>query len=161
MDIRRLEKGDMEALSGFITESFDDYPESMWFENRPSKDEIKLIFHRKIDGIASGIIADFVAVENGRIIGECEIVKLGDDSGIIGIIVRKEAGRKRIGTMLLGESLRAAKRIGISGITAEVSKGNAAGLKFFEASGFIRKDSMLKEKNGKRSEIVVLQRGIR
>ncbi|MDE1768850.1 MAG: GNAT family N-acetyltransferase [Candidatus Micrarchaeota archaeon] len=139
-------------------ESYDDYPFAMWFDEKPGKGEIDRIFYNKINGMHSGLLADFVAEDSGRIVGECETAKTYGDWGIVGIIVRKEYKKRGIGKRLLDESITAAKQIGIGRLGAEVMKTNVEALNFFMINGFKPVKSNTIEKSGKKHESVFLER---
>lgn len=161
MEIRALQQGDMDALSSFILDSYDNYPSSMWFNSKPQKENVERIFYNKINGLASRLLADFVAVQSGIIVGECEIVRVHGELGVVGMVVRKELSRKKVGTKLLDRTIQAAKEIGIFKINAEVSEKNEPALRFFIVNGFTPISSRQIEKQAEKLNIVILERKIR
>jgi len=161
MKIRELVQSDMRALCEFIADSYDDYPMAMWFEVKPPKENIERIFYNKIKGISSRLLADFVAEEGGMILGECEVIRTYGEFGVVGIMIRKECGRKRVGSKLLESAIGAAEGIGILRISAEVMEENEPALRFFIVNGFAPVSSRPVDKKGTKHNMVVLERKVR
>ncbi len=161
MKIRQLEDGDMDALLRFISDSYDDYPVFMWFNSKPPKENMERIFYNKIKGLGSRLLADFVAEEGGVILGECEIVRTYGECGVVGIMIRKEFGRKRLGTKLLDSAIESAKEIGILRISAEVMAENEPALRFFIVNGFRPVGSRAIERKGKQHNMAILERTVK
>ncbi|MHB1830134.1 MAG: GNAT family N-acetyltransferase [Candidatus Micrarchaeaceae archaeon] len=137
MEVRVLDSVDLPALSEFIIETYNDYPLATWFEQEPSPGEIERVFYNKLGGIGSRTLIDIVIADNGTIAGECEVVKIDHDKGVVGIMVRKGYRSRHMGRDMLKLALDGAKGIGISKFTAEVAEENPGALRFFINNGFI------------------------
>ncbi len=158
MKIRVLGNGDLPALSEFIIDAYKDYPLATWFELEPSPGEIERIFYNKLRGIGSRTLVDVVTEGNDAIAGECEVVKVGHDRGIVGIMVRKEYRGKHMGSDMLMLALEGAKEIGMARFTAEVAEENLDALRFFINNGFVPAERRNIEKGKKSSRVVVMHR---
>lgn len=161
MEIRELEHNDLDQLLRFVLDSYDDYPSAMWFDSRPKKEDLERVFYSKINGTKSGLLADMVAEEDGVIIAECEIVRTYTESGVVGILVRKEYSKRGIGTKLLDSAIAAAKDIGIYKLKAEVMADNENAVRFFIVNGFVPLGTSRVKKKGGQYTIVVLERNVR
>lgn len=135
MEIRQLRAEDLDELRLLVQQVYSDSELAMWFDKAPSQEDLNELFRLKMLGISSGSSIDLIAVEKGRIIGECEIVFTGE-SHMVGIIVAKESRRKGIGQQLLTRGIEEARRLGLDSIYAEVVEDNAAGMGFFTKNGF-------------------------
>lgn len=158
--IRRLHEADREALSSFMAQSYDEYPNAMWFDSKPQYRDLTRIFMNKLNGMQLNILEDFVADDEGRIVGDCEIVKTGSNAGLVGIIVRKGYSGKGIGRNLLEEASKGAAGIGIERLRVEVMEGNDHSQKFFEACGFLVTGHERTERNGKACDVAVLEKAL-
>lgn len=137
MEIRPLISTDFEGLYTIVKEIYLQCPSSMWFARIPDETSFKVIFDSKISRIKAEQIVDLVAVEKGKIIGECEIVRIDGLHGIIGLIILPNHQRAGIGSALLKEAAEKALEIGINSLVAEVSDKNDIALNFFHKSGFL------------------------
>ena len=158
--IRRLEEGDRQALSSFMEQSYDEYPNAMWFDSKPQYRDLTRIFMNKLNGMQLNILEDFVADDEGKIVGDCEIVKTGSNAGLVGIIIRKGYSGKGLGTDLLEAASKGAQRIGIERLRVEVMEENKHAQKFFEACGFSVTGHERTERNGKACDVVVLEKAL-
>ncbi len=157
MDLRKLEEGDFAALSEFIIDSYKEYPLAMWFEEEPSEVEAKDIFHKKIIGIGTENLVDVVMDDDGAIVGECEIARMDDGSGIVGIFVRNGYRLKSVGSSILAKAAEDAAGLGMTKLTAEVIEGNEEAMKFFLKNHFVPVGRRHVKKGGKKLEMAVLQ----
>lgn len=160
MKVRELNNGDLAALSEFIIEAYHDYPLATWFDEEPSPGQIERIFYNKLRSVGSRALVDVVTEDNGTIAGECEVAKIGFDSGVIGILVRHGYRRKNLGSDMLREAIDVAVDIGITKFSAEVDERNADALKFFVRNRFIPIGYRKIEKGGTEHKIVILQHSI-
>ena len=157
MIVRELGADDLGALSGFIIDVYNEYPQAMWFESEPSAGEIERVFYGKINGVGSRALVDVVAEDNGTIAGECEIARVAYDSGVIGIIVRHGYRGKGLGSSMLDRALELAYGIGMRRFSAEVMEGNGDALKFFISRGFRPEGQRRVERNGIMQRFVVVR----
>lgn len=149
MRIRSLNDGDLEALSDFIMDAYKEYPMAMWFAKEPSRREVERIFYNKMCGIELRSVVDTVCEEDGKIVGECEIVRVVHDTGVVGVVVRKNYAGRHMGSSLLDAAMKDAASIGITRFTAEVMETNGDAIRFFIDNGF----SSLGEEDGKRGTL--------
>ncbi|MEM4089077.1 MAG: GNAT family N-acetyltransferase [Candidatus Micrarchaeaceae archaeon] len=157
IEIRDIKHGDVKSLIELIKSIYKESDYFTWFDHEPEGEELNYMFSRKIAMILEGNAVAIVAVDDGTAIGECEIIKDGDE-GKIGIVVSSSHRRMHIGSDLLERGEKEAATIGIGAIVAEVDKRNSAALDFFEKRGFEENsnDTILKEGH----EIVVLKKRI-
>lgn len=161
MKIRELDNSDMDAITEFIIDAYNDYPLAMWFESEPGKDELERLFYNKMRGISSRALVDVVVDDNGTIAGECEIARTGFDSGVIGIIVRHGYRGQSVGSGLLQRAIDDAVSIGITKFTAEIAEGNNDALTFFVSQGFTPVGFRGIERSGKEQKMLVLTNQVR
>jgi len=145
MEIRSLDMPDFEPLFALVLEVYSDSPESMWFSSAPTREGFRFVFRDKIEGIVLRDRVDLVAVENGRILGECEIVRRRNETGVLGIIISREQRRKGLGSSLLSQAAGLARRIGITRLRAEISGNNGSAMVFLAKRGFSMNGTMPKE----------------
>lgn len=161
LKIRELDMGDLDMLSRFIMDAYNDFPLAMWFETKPSQSEIERIFYNKIRSAGLRNLVDIISEDNNVITGECEIAKAGFDLGVIGVIVRKGYRGYNIGSSMLSKAMDNAVDIGITRFMAEVREENKEGLKFFIGNGFAPVGYRDTEGTSGKIRIVVLQKSIR
>ncbi len=161
MEIRPLSHDDIDRLSDFIIDAYGSFPHAMWFGSKPSRESLERMFYNKMRGIGERMISDFVASQGELVLGECEIVKTDWDSGIVGMVVRKEFLRTRIGTKLLDAASSYAEEIGMYRLRAEVSSNNEGAIKFFIVNSFAPIRKMRMDKEGVGRTVVVLERNVR
>ncbi len=161
MKVRELDHGDLAALSEFIIDAYNDYPLATWFDEEPTSGQVEQIFYNKIRSIGSRDLVDVVTEDNGTIAGECEVAKIGFDSGVMGILVRHGYRRKSIGSDMLREAIDEAVDIGITKFSAEVDEQNADALKFFLRNRFTPIGYRNVERGGRMHRIVILQHAVR
>ncbi|MDE1825540.1 MAG: GNAT family N-acetyltransferase [Candidatus Micrarchaeota archaeon] len=135
MEIREVGSQDLEKLTELIIRVYRDTRISMWFDFEPTQKELEGLFNYKIKSVGSGKSVDLVAVEQGRILGECEIL-LTEQGGIVGIIIEKAHRRKGIGIELFEAGAKRACKAGVKIVFADVAKENAAAMRFFKKLGF-------------------------
>lgn len=136
MKIRELEEGDFAGLSELILTVYDETPYATTFERRPSAAELEELMRKKIQGLRDKSIVDFVAVDGGKVVADCEIVKATDTGGILGIIVAKEYRGRGTGRTLLERSLEKAKEIKMLEVYTEIDERNESAVAFFAGCGF-------------------------
>ena len=152
MKIRKLSYRDFNDLFELISEIYDENPSATWFVQKPNIEEVEALLGYKLAKIEDRDAVDYVALENDIVVGECEIIKDGSNNGWLGIIVKKGFRGKGIGSILLRKCIRAARKLGIENVFAEVATTNSA-IEFFKKNGFEIKS--LEDKEGK--SIVLLQ----
>lgn len=145
MEIRSLDLPDFNALFSLVSEVYEDSPASMWFTRKPDPETFKAIFSHKIAGIVEKNVVDLVAIENGRIVGECEIVRRRDEIGVVGLIIAREYRRRSMGGALLSEAMHAAEGIRIYRLRAEIAENNGSAMVFFSKKGFSMHGTMSRE----------------
>jgi len=150
--IRKLSYRDFNDLFELISEIYDENPSATWFVQKPNIEEVEALLGYKLAKIEDRDAVDYVALEKDIVVGECEIIKDGSNNGWLGIIVKKGFRGKGIGSILLRKCIRAARRLGIENVFAEVATTNSA-IEFFKKNGFEIKS--LEDKEGK--SIVLLQ----
>lgn len=160
MRIRPLNDGDIEALLEFVIGAYQEYPMAMWFAKSPSGGEVERVFYNKMRGIESRSVVDTVCEDSGGIVGECEIVRVAHDSGVMGIVVRKKYRGRHIGSKLLEAATNDAAGIGMARFTAEVMEGNRDAFKFFIDNGFAPLGTRDEERGGRPVRLAVLQRDV-
>jgi N-acetylglutamate synthase-like GNAT family acetyltransferase len=143
MKIRELEEGDFAGLSELILAVYDETPYATTFGRRPSAAELDGLMQKKIQGVRDGNVVDFVAVDAGKVVADCEIVKATETGGVLGIIVSKEHRGRGTGRSLLERSLEKAREIKMREVYTEIDDRNAGAAAFFARCGF-------KEQEGER-----------
>jgi acetyltransferase len=150
--IRKLSYRDLDGLFELISEIYDENPYATWFAQKPNIEEVEALLGYKLARLEDKDAVDYVALEKDIIVGECEIIKDESNNGWLGIIVKKGFRGKGLGSILLKKCIRAARRLGIENVFAEVAATNSA-IEFFKKNGFEMKS--LEDKEGK--SIVLLQ----
>jgi len=150
--IRKLSYRDFDGLFELISEIYDENPYATWFAQKPNIEEVEALLGYKLARLEDKDAVDYVALEKDIIVGECEIIKDESNNGWLGIIVKKGFRGKGLGSILLKKCIRAARRLGIENVFAEVAAANSA-IEFFKKNGFEIKS--LEDKEGK--SIVLLQ----
>ena len=138
MYIRKLQEDDFRQVFGMVSRIHDEGIGAIYFTEMPSEGEFAVLFQIKMDNIRRGDQADFVAIAEGRVIGECEIVRIREQGGVIGIIVENGSRDRGIGKGLLLAAIEEAKRMGMLNITAEVAEENVKAVGFFVKMGFVQ-----------------------
>ncbi len=136
MEMRSLDLHDFEALLGLVLEVYSDAPFAMWFARKPDAESFGPVFRGKVTGIITKNAIDLVALDAGKILGECEIVRRSGDVGMLGIIVSKKSRRMGVAGMLLAAAEAEAAGIGIRRLMAEVDERNASAVLFLAKKGF-------------------------
>ena len=136
MEYRSLKESDSKGLIELIFSVYHDDPLSMWFDSEPGKDGLAVLIRNKRRQQSTGNALDIIALDGKKIIGECEIVRVGIGLGLIGVIIQKSHRRKNVGSTLLKITLNDAKKLGIIRVYAEISLRNDIAIKFFEKMGF-------------------------
>ncbi|MEM0159456.1 MAG: GNAT family N-acetyltransferase [Candidatus Micrarchaeaceae archaeon] len=136
MDIRSIKYEDIKSLIGLVRSIYEESDYFTWFEHEPGEDELNYMFNKKIAMIVEGSAVALVAVDGGRAVGECEVIKDGSE-GKVGIIISRDYRRMHIGSNLLNAGEEAAAAIGISTMVAEIDKRNSAAISFFKNRGFV------------------------
>ena len=95
--------------------------------------------------------------DNGTIAGECEVARMGFDSGVVGILVRHGYRRRSVGREMLTKAIDKAVGIGMTKLSAEVDEKNADAFKFFVRNGFVPIGYRNIERMGKVHRIIILR----
>ena len=122
----------------------------MWFEKKPEKGELEELFKLKLNLLNQRQLFDCVAIDEGKVLGECEIARV-DGQWKVGIIIGKEHRRMGLGGRLLRTCMNFAREENIEELIAELSEDNTDSILFFLTNGFYKdeKDTGL-TKLGKR-----------
>lgn len=137
MEIRELEPQDLDELRMLVQQVYSDSKLAMWFERAPSDEDLNEIFRLKMIAISGKSAVDLVAIDGGKIVGECEIVSTGV-SYLVGIIVAEQSRRRGIGKELLLRGIVAARKLKWPNISVEVAEDNAPARNFFLKNGFVQ-----------------------
>lgn len=78
----------------------------------------------------------FVAEEDGRIIGYCGFWQVAGEGHITNVAVLPAYRKQGVGSRLVSEMVRCAKKAGLSLMTLEVRKSNQAAIALYEKFGF-------------------------
>ncbi len=140
MQIRELEEGDFGSWSSLILSVYDEIPFATTFEKRPSADELAALMKKKLEGMRDRTVVDFVAVDNGGVVADCEIAKSTETGGLIGILVAREQRRGGIGRRLIEKCADRAKLYKMLEVYAEIDDRNEGAAAFFAACGFREQD---------------------
>lgn len=102
--------------------------------------------------------AFFLAEDEGAVVGFCYVVvpKLRLLVGSVGIAVFRDYRRRKVGSALLGESVKWAASAKLRVLTADVWSFNEASLAFFNANGFFEEKRWLEDFKGVKKEKVRL-----
>lgn len=155
VSVRRLGQSDSKSLASLILGSYDDGI-GMWFANRPSGEEVSAIVARKLEMLREGTIIDNIAVLDGTVVGDCEIV-VDKQAGLLGMLVGVDRRGAGIGRALLLASLKDAVSRGLALVVAEVEEGNANAISFFTRNGFAISGKDIVERNGKSCGVIRLE----
>ncbi len=137
MKIRDIGSKDFEKVFRLVADVFADTPTAFNFKEIPGKEAFRFLFENKLDMLSDGTSVDIIAEEDGKILANCEIIRIDKNTGILGIIVGLENRRAGIGNALLKRALLDAGKQGIIRVLAEVSSDNKAGICFLERNGFV------------------------
>jgi len=140
MEIRPVEENDRKGIINLVLDIYKEASFAITFSSEPSAESLDMMLREKFWMVSSGRAIDYVAVDGGSIIGECEVIKEGS-IGKVGILVAKGYRKKGIGSVLLKKCEEDAKWIGVRRLEAEIAVINIAARSFFEASGFSITDS--------------------
>lgn len=159
MLFRKLRREDFGGIESMIMSVYAENGLSLWFTGKPTTADLAEMLDAKLTACCLGAAADIVAVENGAVVGECEIVKTAPETGNVGIIVMKGFRRRKAGSALLEKTMRAARSIGITEVYADVAEGNMPAAGFFLSAGFSVVESMggTSKIRGKSRNILVLR----
>ncbi len=136
MQIRELEEADFDSLSELILKVYDEMPYATTFEKRPSAETLSALMRRKLEGMRNRTLADFVAVEGGKVVADCEIVKTTDSGGLVGILVARDHRKKGLGRRLVEKCADRAKLYKMLEVYAEIDERNDGAAAFFSRCGF-------------------------
>jgi len=136
MKIREIRQTDADSLSDLILAVYEESSFATTFDSKPSREELGELVKKKVIGSCNGHVIDFVAIEKGAVVADCELVSEGSGSGMIGILVSKQHRRKGIGSELVKKCCDEAKMHGLRVIRAEIKKQNGVAMVFFSKCGF-------------------------
>ncbi|MGC8776838.1 MAG: GNAT family N-acetyltransferase [Candidatus Micrarchaeia archaeon] len=152
MELKKLDYTHAFGLFQLIKEIYEENPNATWFKSRPSWEMVEALIGYKIVKMKDKEVVDYVALEDGSVVGECEIVKDESGNGWVGIIVKDGFRNQGIGGAMLRKSIKSARRIGVKKIFAEVAQSNSA-VEFFKKMGFKARGI----ENKDRKKIVLLE----
>jgi ribosomal protein S18 acetylase RimI-like enzyme len=138
MEVRELREKDRAGLSRLIADVERELPEAMNFRSDPGPRLIADVVEWKIGAVRSGAMADFVAVDGGRVVADCEIL-CGCPNGVVGIIVDRDHRRRGVGREILERCLARARELGVRTVDAKVMASNSRAIAFFRKMGFEEK----------------------
>ena len=141
MEIRELQEKDETGLRKLILSVYDESPNATTFGSRPTDSLLAELFARKMSGMRNGVAADYVAVEGGSVIADCEIVRAENGRCVAGVIVSGENRRHGVGGRLLDSCLKKAQALEFGEVYAEIDKRNGGAISFFSSRGFEKQDS--------------------
>ena len=98
MRIRNIERRDFENVFKLVTEVFEDTPTAFNFNEIPEIETFRILFENKLMMLSECGSVDLIAEENGRILANCEIVRIDKNTGILGIVVSFDSRRNGIGS---------------------------------------------------------------
>jgi ribosomal protein S18 acetylase RimI-like enzyme len=155
MEIADLDEKDIFQLIDLIKETYNENRLYMWFDGEPYFDMLYSLFNTKINFLKAGKGIDKVAREEGKAVGECEVIKISNDDAKIGIIVGKDYRKHGTGKMLVEAALKDAKKIGVKTVIAEVAEENPNALMFFVKNGFVEsgRSGIIEKEDGKHKVI--------
>jgi len=133
--IRKIGYRYFEGIYKLVQEIYDENPFATWFYERPSREVLEAIVATKIIKVKENEAIDYLAINRGEIIGECEIIKDQLNRGWLGILVKKDYRGKKVGSKLFEKCIKESKRLGIKELLAEVYYDNSA-IDFFKKKGF-------------------------
>ncbi len=136
VEIRGLKDSDKAGIYALAASVYDSDPESIWFKSRPTEEDFGRVFEYKLSGMLGDFVIDTVACEGGKIVGECEIVKTGADTAVLGIIVDRKHRNKGVGKALLEDSFNKAREKGIGSVLVDIAEKNKNAEGFFGHAGF-------------------------
>ena len=136
MEIRELEEKDYKGLCSLVLQVYDEVPYATSFEKRPDEQQLSELMQRKLEGMRSRTVVDFVAVEGDRVVADCEIVKSTETGGLIGILVAGDRRRKGLGRRLVERCAEKARLLKMLEVYAEIDDRNAGAAEFFSRCGF-------------------------
>ncbi|MDE1847217.1 MAG: GNAT family N-acetyltransferase [Candidatus Micrarchaeota archaeon] len=161
MEIRDLVPEDRDGVGRLIREVYRESSLAMWYEKEPTEQELDKLFGIKMAAIGVGGAVDIVAVDEGRIVGECEVVSMGS-YGKIGILIEKAQRRGGLGGKMLARAFERCPKLGIGRVVAEVAEANKEAIMFFKKHGFeetgISEDSI--NRHGRDYKVAYLQREV-
>lgn len=135
VEYRDLGKGDYKGLRSLIKSVYGDTPKAMFFFGEPTDEELKDLFRRKLIAMKERKVVDMVALSEGMIIGECELV-LNGIQAVVGEIVEKSHRSNGVGSALLESCIASAWSMGVKQFYAEVDEENKRAIGFFLKTGF-------------------------
>lgn len=135
MEIRELRAGDAKGLSLLICSVSSELPEAMNFPEMLDDSAALAVIETKLDSARRGALIDIIAIEEGEVIADCEMLRRGGE-GVLGIIVATRHRRRGIGSGLIERCIEEARRVGIREAVAEVEMSNAPAITFFRKLGF-------------------------
>jgi len=123
MELLGMQLEDVEEIKPILLEEFDDFWNSNILEEELKNKSRKYI----------------VAKENKEILGFAGIsIASGDAVELMNIVVRKDKRRSGIGTALLNEIIKIAKKTNLEVLTLEVNVNNLSAITLYENFGFER-----------------------
>ncbi len=86
-------------------------------------------------------VPQYVAIEGGNVVGWCDIIPNKSEGfthcGTLGMGILSNYRGKRIGTMLMEDTLLAAEKFGVKRVELEVYASNLPAIRLYEKRGFV------------------------
>ena len=137
MDISNLDESKIKQLSALIKTLYLESNTYMLFECEPTDMYLEGMLLAKIAMLDKNEAVDLVAIDQGMVVGECEIIRVaGGHSAKIGIFLDMNWRGKGVGKALLERALGGASHMGIGEVRAEVDASNERAIAFFLNRGF-------------------------
>lgn len=137
MDISDLDESKIKQLSALIKTLYLESGAFMLFECEPTDRYLEGMLLAKIAMLDKNEAVDLVAIDQGMVVGECEIIRVaGGYSAKVGIFLDRNWRGRGVGKELLERALDKASRIGIGEVRAEVDASNGKAMAFFLNRGF-------------------------
>ncbi len=157
VELLALDDSHGEGIVSLMAEIFESTPQATWFAEKPSEEQLKGIFAQKLASKKQETLIDNVAVLNGKVIGDCEIL-IEKGTGILGIIIDPKYQGSGVGRSLLLRCLREARILNVKFVVAEVQRENQGVLGFFLKHGFAIDSAapISTERNGKKANVIRL-----
>ena len=154
IQVRELAEGDRDGLRGLIKDVYREMPEAMNFRSSPTEEEISHLIDRKLEGLRMDALTDFVTLEDGRVVADCEAVLDGEGGAVLGLIVDKGRRRMGLGRLLVERCEGRLRELGARYVRVQVMRSNGAAIALFSNLGFAE------VKEGAEEDKLLMRKGI-